>query len=92
MGPTIKVGQTWRHKGSQDVRTVVAIVPYVERVGLEPTDMEKHFGVSRIAVMARDPRDRRDSSDMLLDEKDRSLFPQDWEPCTTQAKGTEEKP
>lgn len=75
----VVVGQTWVHVRSGDVRVVHAVVPYEQRVGIPPRIED----CARIAVMTPNPCDRRDSSDMELDEDDHPRFPASWRHVTS---------
>lgn len=53
----VAVGQIWEHVPSGDVRTVLAITTYRERVGVDPGDFEHDFGITHVATMGSDRRD-----------------------------------
>lgn len=77
MSPRIVVtgGQRWRHKPSDQVRTVLAVLTYKQRTGLEPGTFELAYGMTHIAAMGMD---RQDASDMILVDGE-PAYPSEWE-------------
>ncbi len=84
MSTAVRPGQRWLHVPSGDVRRVVDVVAYaVASGGHEPGYFERDFGITHVARLVREDgrKDRRDSSDMLLVQRDEEMFPfgsRDW--------------
>ncbi len=83
----VEIGQTWKHRPSGDVRTVLDIVPYYVAAGLRSElEVDPDRRLLKVARLARvrEPdgwvaRDRRDSSDMEVCPDGRPRFESDWE-------------
>ena len=81
-----KPGQKWRHVPSGDERYVHDIVSWEVAAGGPRGHYEVDYGITHVARMVRVresdgfiARDRRDSSDMVLDENGGPRYRQDWE-------------
>lgn len=91
----VEQGQNWRHIPSGDERVVLDVVPYFVAAGCRAEgEVEQHWRGVQVARMARVresdgwiARDRRDSSDMILNASGSPTAWREWEPTPKRSNG-----